>query len=340
MGKPTLATYLVGVDIGGTSVRVAITPSNDVRSMQKLKQDTAKTDAEAISRQVIAMMEDLIVNIKVNPRDIKAISIATAGPIDAEKGEVFNNANLGFKTIPLKTPIARKYPGIQINIINDCRSAVLGIHCFEAQPEEKDNMGYVTISTGIGGGFIVNGHLLLGKEGNASEVGHGIIAPKSGIRCNCGAEGCWEAFSSGTAIFKHTITTLGAHPTEGKVLRTLVTGDLAKITAKDVYEAARKGDELAQRVVDQATYYNAMGLGLINNYYDPKVIYLGGSMLKDESQILPPLREYFTKNAIAFTINHPPLLKKTTLGDEVGLLGALALGKYKLENNPVISTFK
>lgn len=201
-------------------------------------------------------------------------------------------------------------------------------------------MGYVTISTGIGGGFIVNGHLVLGKEGNASEVGHGTIAPKSGIRCNCGAEGCWEAFSSGTAIAKHALMALNARPAEGKSLMDLVKGDITKITAKDVYEAARQGDELAQRVVDQATYYNAIGLGLINNYYDPKVIYLGGSMLKDEAQILPPLREFFAKNAIEFTINHPPLLKKTTLGDEVGLLGALALGKYKLENNTVVSTFK
>ncbi len=333
-------TYLVGVDIGGTSVRVAIAPSNNVQSMQRLKQDTAKTDAEAISQQVITMIEELVTKMKVNRQDIKAIGIATAGPIDAEKGEVFNNANLGFRIIPLKEPIAKKFPGIHVNIINDCRSAVLGVHCFEALPEEKDNVGYVTISTGIGGGFIVNGHLVLGKEGNASEVGHGTIAPKSGVRCNCGAEGCWEAFSSGTAIAKHAVTALTAHPTEGKTLRDLVKGDLTQIAAKDVYAASRKGDELAQRIVDQATFYNGLGLGLINNYYDPKVIYLGGSMLKDEQQILPPLRECFAKNAIEFTINHPPLLKKTTLGDEVGLLGALALGKYKLENNPVVSTFK
>ncbi len=337
MGKPS---FLIGIDIGGTSVRAAIAPSNDVQSMQKLKQDTAKTDAEAISRQAIGMIEELVMKMKVNRQDIKAIGIATAGPIDAENGEVFNNANLGFKVIPLKAPIAKRFPGIQINIINDCRSAVLGVHCFEALPEERDNMGYVTISTGIGGGFIVNGHLVLGKEGNASEVGHGTIAPKSGVRCNCGAEGCWEAFSSGTAIAKHAVTFLQANPTDGNILRNLVKGDITKVTAKDIYEAARKGDELAQRVVDQATFYNGLGLGLINNYYDPKVIYLGGSMLKDEAQILPPLREFFAKNAIEFTINHPPLLKKTKLGDEVGLLGALALGKYTLENNPVVSTFK
>ncbi len=331
--------FLIAVDIGGTSVRVAIAPVDDLKAFTKLKQDTAKKDAMAISRQVISMIEELLKNQGVATKNVSAISIATAGPIDAAKGEVFNNANLGFKVIPLKAPISERFPSVPIYIINDCRSAILGVHCFEARPDEKDNVGYITISTGIGGGFVVNGHLVLGKEGNASEVGHGVVAPKSGVRCNCGAEGCWEAFCSGTSIAKHARAALDAKPGDGKVLLDLVKGDKEKITAKDVYEAARKGDKIAKRIVDQATFYNAIGIGLINNFYDPKVIFLGGSMLKDEQQILSPLNEIFAKNPIEFTINHPPRLARTTLGDDVGLLGALALGKYKLENHPVISTF-
>ncbi len=332
--------FLIAVDIGGTSVRVATAPVDDLKVLTKLKQDTAKTDAMALGKQVISMIDELLEKQGVSTKDVSAISIATAGPIDAEKGEVFNNANLGFKVIPLKAPVSKRFPSVPVYIINDCRSAVLGVHCFEAKADEKDNVGYITISTGIGGGFVVNGHLVLGKEGNASEVGHGVVAPKSGVRCNCGAEGCWEAFCSGWSISKHARAALDAEPGQGKVLLDLVKGDKEKITAKEVYEAARKGDKVAKDVVDQATFYNAIGIGLINNFYDPKVIFLGGSMLKDEKQILPPLQEIFAKKPIEFTINHPPRLAKTTLGDDVGLLGALALGKYKLENNPVISTFK
>lgn len=306
--------------------------------MHKKKQHTAKTDAYSISRQVIDMLEDLATQEGVTEQDIKVISIATAGPIDADKGEIFNNANLGFKNVPLKEPIAQIFPSIPINIINDCRSAVLGVYCFEAEPDEKDNMGYVTISTGIGGGFIVNGRLILGKEGNASEVGHGSVAPKSGIRCNCGAVGCWEAFSSGTAIANRAKQALLDVPSDDSILLTLVEGDTGRITAKDVFEAAQNGDILAQSIVDQAIYYNAIGVGLINNYYDPKVLYFGGSVVLFQ-EILPPLQDLLAKNPIEFTINHPPLLKKTTLGDEVGLLGALALGKYQIEKNLVISSF-
>ncbi|NMC06527.1 MAG: ROK family protein [Candidatus Lokiarchaeota archaeon] len=332
--------HLIGVDIGGTSVRVAIAPVDDLKAFTKLKQDTAKTDANALGRQVIAMIEELLKKQGIETMDVSAISIATAGPIDAAKGEVFNNANLGFKVIPLKAPIASRFPAIPINIINDCRSAILGVHCFEAKDDEKDNVGYITISTGIGGGFVVNGHLVLGKEGNASEIGHGTIAPRSGVRCNCGAEGCWEAFCSGWAIAKHARDALEAKPGDGTILLDLVRGDRGKITARDVYEAARKGDTLAKGVVDQATYYNAIGLGLVNNFYDPRVIYIGGSMLKDEQQILPPVQDLLANRTIEFTINHPPRLAKTTLGDDVGLLGALALGKYKIEKHPVVSTFK
>nr|MDO8117454.1 ROK family protein [Candidatus Sigynarchaeota archaeon] len=145
---------LIAVDIGGTSVRVAIAPVDDIQvtSIKKLKQETAKTDPIAISRQVIEMAKELLSGGNIALCDVQAISIATAGPIDMAKGEVFNNANLGFKIVPLKEPISAAFPGIPIHIINDCNGAVLGVHCFEAKPGERDNLAYVTISTGIGGG--------------------------------------------------------------------------------------------------------------------------------------------------------------------------------------------
>ncbi len=334
-----MAGSLIAVDIGGTSVRVAIAPVDDIQvtSIKKLKQDTSKTDPGAISSQVIEMANTLLSRGNVALSDVQAISIATAGPIDMARGEVFNNANLGFKIIPLKEPVSAAFPGIPLHIINDCNGAVLGVHCFEATPDERDNLAYVTISTGIGGGVVSNGHLLLGKEGNAAEVGHGVLAPHSGVRCNCGAEGCWEAFSSGTGVAKHARDRISQDKTKGKAILDLAGGELARLSAKDVYAAARKGDALAKELVNQANYFNAMGIGLMNNFYDMTVVYLGGSMLKDEEQIIPPIREMFSSKSIEFTINKPPQLKRSRLGDEVGLMGALALGKYKIEKNPIIS---
>ncbi|MHA1681544.1 MAG: ROK family protein [Promethearchaeota archaeon] len=332
--------FLVGVDIGGTSVRVGLAPvakDLDSGAIKKCKVDTPKEDNLAISRVVSGQIRELIEGNGAVIDAIESISIATAGPIDKERGEVFNNANLGFKTIPLKEPISKDFNGIPIHLINDCNGAVLGVHYFEALPEEKNNMAYVTISTGIGGGIILNNRLLLGKEGNAAEVGHGILNPVSGVTCNCGSEGCWEAFSSGTAIARHAKDALKANPRSGDVLRKIVNGNLNNIDAKSVFKAAREGDKIAIKLVKQANEYSAIGIGLMNNFYDLSVVYLGGSMLKDQDQILPYLQDSFLKDPLHYTINKPPAIKRSTLGDEVGLLGALALGKYKLDNNRIIS---
>lgn len=334
--------FLVGVDIGGTQVRVALARLDaldtlDMARISSTKQATAKTDPLAISRQVIEMARALIAGGNVAAGDIKAISIATAGPIDMARGELFNNSNLGFRTIPLKDPIAKAFPGIPIFIINDCNGAVLGVHCFEATPDERDNMAYVTVSTGIGGGVVSRGRLVLGKEGNAAEVGHGVIARGSGVRCNCGAEGCWEAFSSGTATGKAGRQLASQDPAAARAIIDRAGGSVDAITARDVYGAARDGDPAAKRIVDVANAHTAAGIGLINNFYDVSVIYFGGSMMKDEDLILDPVRAMLATAPVEWTINKPPVLKKCTLGDDVGLLGALALGKYTLGGNPVLS---
>ncbi|MFX0101039.1 MAG: ROK family protein [Candidatus Hodarchaeota archaeon] len=333
-----LDKYLVGVDIGGTQVRVALARTDDlnVDNIEKMKQNTSKEDPEGISRQVISMIEALVEKKGIQIDQVCSINIATAGPIDMEKGEVFNNANLGFKIIPLSEPISKHFPSIPINLINDCNGAVLGVHLFEAYDEERDNIAYITISTGIGGGIVANGRLLLGKEGNAAEVGHGVVDPHSENKCNCGGIGCWESFSSGTAVMNKAREIVITDEGKKSLLHDMVHGNVNLITAKEVYQAAKKGDELSKKLVDKANFYNATGIGLINNFFDVKVVFLGGSMMKDKDQILPVLKDYFKKEPITFTINNPPEIRKSSLGDEVGLLGALALGKYKLEKNPVL----
>jgi glucokinase len=330
--------FLIGVDVGATNVRVGIAPLDDLRieTVTKIKKSTEKTDPGALSRQVIGMIEESVAVQGTTAEEISAISIATAGPFDMEKGEIFNNANLGFKTIPLRAPIEDRFHGIPLSIMNDCDGAVIGVHFFEAKDDEKQDLTYLTLSTGIGAGVICNGHLVLGKDGNATEIGHGTLAAHSGQMCACGCEGCWEAFSSGTGIANRVQQLIGKRKKDAKILFQLVDRKVERITSKEVYEAARSGDKLSKYLVDDANYFNAIGIGLLNNFYDCKVIYMGGSIMNDEAQIMPVLRQWFQNDPIKFTVNHPPRLEKTTLGDEVGLLGAIALGKYRLENNPII----
>ena len=330
--------YIVGVDIGGTWIRVGICAA-DLKE-EKIKHKIARTGKESpysISTSVCEILDQLLIENNIEKEYIIGIGLASAGPLDLDKGEIFNNANLGFKIIPLKKPIEKEFPGIPIYLINDCNAGVLGVHYFEAEEHEKDNLVYITISTGIGGGVICNGRLLLGKDGNAAEIGHGIVAPKSKNQCNCGAYGCWEVFSSGTGVKKRTLEAIKKRELDSEVLLKIVDNDLSKITAKEVFQAAREGDVLSKKIVDECVFYSMVGFGLVNNFFDCQTIYVGGAMMKDHEQILPPIIKQFKEKPVKFTINYPPKLKLTKLGDDVGLRGALVLVKYKSENHYVIS---
>ena len=330
--------YIAGVDIGGTWIRVALCSENLKEENIKIaKTKTLKKTKFSISSSVCELLAKLLTENDIDKNKLIGIGLASAGPLDIEKGEVFNNANLGFKRIPLKAPIQETFPNVPIFLINDCNGAVLGIHYFEASEDEKENLVYITMSTGIGGGVICNNHLLLGKEGNAAEIGHGLVAPKSKLKCNCGAFGCWEVFSSGTGVRARALDALAEGTLNGEILIKLVENNKQKITAKEVFKAARKGDELSSKIVEDCVFYSKVGIGLVNNFYDCTSIYFGGAMMKDYKQIIPPIKQQFQEDPIRFTINNPPNLKLTALGDEVGLRGALALVKYKIQKNPIVS---
>lgn len=329
--------YIIGVDIGGTWIRVAICTQDLKEENIKTKVvNTPKINKFSISNSVCILISELLKENNTSEDQILGIGLASAGPIDMETGEVFNNANLGFREVPLKEPIQAKFPDVPIYLINDCNAAVLGVHYFEASEDEKENLVYITVSTGIGGGAICNGHLLLGKDGNAAEVGHGLVEPKSIFQCNCGAYGCWEVYSSGTGVMNRTIDAIKEGNLNADILMKIVDNDTSKITAKEVFQAAREGDELSKKIVDQCVFYMKVGIGLVNNFYDCTSIYFGGAMMKDKEQILPLLIEQFENNPIIFTINNQPKLKTTSYRDDIGLRGALALIYYKIENSPIL----
>jgi glucokinase len=329
--------YIVGVDIGGTWTRVAIC-NIDLKedSIRKTRIKTQKEDQFSIGNSVSKILSDLSKQYQIKKTQLLGIGIASAGPLNTETGILFNNSNLGFRTIPLKKPIENKFPEIPLYFINDGNAAVLGVHFFEANKQEKDNLAYITMSTGIGGGVISRGHLLLGKDGNAAEIGHALVEPKSSVKCNCGAHGCWEAFSSGTGVRNRVLSALSEGKLKGEKLLKIVGNDKSRITAKEVFQAAKEGDELSRKIVNDSIFYTKVGVGLINNFYDCASIFFGGAMMRDKDQIIPHIIKQFEKDPLKFTINNSPKIKVTKFEDEIGLRGALAFVKYKLEKYNVI----
>ena len=329
--------FIIGVDIGGTRIRVALSKIDlHVGSIKVKSTSTPKDNEYSIINAVISLITEFLKEINLKIDQISGIGLASAGPIDTEKGEVFNNANLGFKVIPLKKPLQEYFPDIPILVINDCNASVLGVHYFEAQEDEKENLAYITISTGIGGGVICNGHLLLGKDGNAVEVGHGVLEARSPYQCNCGAHGCWEVYSSGTGVRNRALEKIDEMSSSAKILLYMVDNDKTKITAKEIFQAAKGADKFSKMIVDQAIFYSKIGIGLVNNHYDCSAIYFGGAMMNDQSMILPPIIKQFEEDPIPFTINRPPKLKVTKFLDDIGVRGALVFVKYKLEGSSLL----
>jgi glucokinase len=329
--------YLIGADIGGTWIRVALCTADLKEENFKVKLiNTPKENELSISKALVSLITSILYENDLNQQQILGIGIATAGPIDIEKGEIFNNANLGFKIIPLKEPLQQVFSKIPLFFINDGNASVLGVHYFEADENEKKNLVYITMSTGIGGGVICNNHLLLGKEGNAAEVGHGIVNPQSTFQCNCGAFGCWEVYSSGTGVKNRALEAITNTTLNSKILMYMVDNDATKITAKEIFQAARGGDKFSRSLVEQCVFYTKIGIGLVNNYFDCSAVYFGGAMMKDHDMILPPVIEQLATEPILFTINHPPKIKKTRYIEDIGLRGALVLVKYMLESNPIL----
>lgn len=332
--------YIVGTDIGGTWIRVALSKINLTRDrIQIEREETEKKDKFSISSQICQLLNRLMEKNEVIEDQLLGIGVASAGPLDLREGKVFNSPNLGFKEIPLKEPISKEFPDVPFYLLNDCNAAVLGVHFFEASEDEKDNLVYITMSTGIGGGVICNGHLILGKDGNAAEIGHSKVAPKSEKQCGCGSHGCWEAFSSGTGVRNRTLEALDEGKLSGDILMKLVDRKRSKISAKEIFEAARRGDELSRNIVDDCVFYTKVGVGLINNYYDCESIYFGGGMMNDRKMILNPVKTQLKQDPLQFTINHPPTIKVTEFREDIGILGALALVKYKVEKNPIVDTY-
>jgi glucokinase len=302
----------IAVDIGATNIRVA---SGDETGLNnKVSEETDRANGpKGILLQNIRMINEL-------EKKPVAIGIGSIGPIDHARGMIANTPNYPFKEIPITGPLKTAFSA-PIRIVNDCSAGVLGEHVFGAG-QDTLNLFYVTMSTGLGGGAIVDGHLLTGKDGNAVEIGHLTIYPDSKIMCGCGCPGHWEAFSGGKNMPNYARYLLRGTNWKSSLLSDLCGGNPRALTVKMIFDAAQQGDDHALMVLDEIGKVNAIGFADVVNAYDPELITLGGGIaLNNPGFILTPLERYITKH----TINRLPRIMITPLGEDVVLYGAMAL---------------
>lgn len=313
---------VLGVDLGATNVRIALADMDGKILFKKTEKTAGGTGLDVV-RQIIEIGNNTLKSLGITKKDVKAIGIGSIGPLNLKKGLVVNPPNLRVGTIPIVEGLEKHFK-TPVRLLNDCVAAVLGEKKFGAG-RNLENIVYVTISTGIGGGVMVDGHLLLGKDGNAHEVGHTVVDKEGLLECGCGKRGHWEAYCSGRGIANYTrllLKKMDAQLLDKSLLTKYCDGSFSKMTSELFFKAVKDNDELALRILDKINILNTIGFANIIDMYDPELITVGGSVaLYNSELILRPIREHVSE----YAMNRLPEIKVTPLGEDIVLYGALAI---------------
>jgi glucokinase len=308
---------IVAVDVGGTHLRAALYEPENTKPISHERVETLSNEPGVYER-LVAVMES------VWPKDgkVDAIGIASPGPLDPHTGYILKTPNIKeWVNFPLG-PNLSKHFNVPALLDNDANLAALGEWKFGAGQGHHDVL-YLTISTGVGGGVIADDHLLQGFHGLATELGHTIVDP-DGPLCSCGFAGHLEAYASGPAIVKYVIEELEAGA------KSELKAD-ASLSARVVADAAIHGDALAISAYRRAGEYLGIGVANFLHSFDPSIVIFGGGV----SQVGPLLFDPFHAS-LKKRVFHPRYLENlkiemAALGDDAGLLGALALAQIFIE---------
>ena len=308
---------VAGIDLGATNVRVAI---GDLASgiIRKIRR---KTIQDEVGDALIEQLVDLLREVAGEElRKVRAVGIGSIGPIDIRRGLILNPPNATFRNVPVVEALSDRLD-LPVYLLNDCSTAVLG-EAFFGSGRGLKNIFYVTMSSGIGGGAIVDGNLLLGKDGNAVEIGHISVSHELELPCPCGSKNHWEAYCSGRGIPRFVKKLIERWPKrfKGSSLEKLASED--RLTPEILFDMARRGDKHALMVIEEIGKINAIGFANINNLYDPELITIGGAIALNNSElILEPILKHIGE----YTVNRIPDIRITSLGEDIVLYGAIVL---------------
>ena len=318
--------YLLGVDLGGTNIVVGAASEDGRRQFAIQTEPTrAAEGADAVVERMIRMCETVmaqtVAETGAKRDDFVGVGIGAPGPLDRERGLVIVTPNLGWRNFPLRDRMSEGL-GLPAALDNDANCATFG-EWWQGAAQGGRNVVGLTIGTGIGGGLILNGQLYHGASDVAGEIGHTTI-DSTGRLCGCGNYGCLEAYASGPAIAQRARELLAGD--EPSSLSSKVDGQLERLTARIVYDAAKEGDFLARLVVRDTARFLGAGVANLLNIFNPDVVVLAGGVTMAGDTLFAPLRAEVRRRAFRPAVEACRIVPGT-LGDAAGVLGAIAAFK-------------
>lgn len=278
-----------GFDIGGTNIKGVIT-DQDGKILRYCDTGTPDT-AAGIDRALASLTRTLAESASISGNHIQAIGIGAAGSIDRNKGIVITSPNIpAWSNYPLCKNV-EKLTGIKVYLENDATAACAGVW-WNTIKDKYSNWIMITLGTGIGGGAVLNGTLYTGQTGSSMEVGHMSLDP-DGPLCPCGNRGCFELYSSATALVKYVKSRMKAYPSSP--LKALTVKEL---TAKRIYEEAIHGDPLALEGFNHVSTYLGIGMANLINIFNPEAIVIGGGLSQAHKLLFPGMKEVIKERAM------------------------------------------
>lgn len=311
--------YYVGLDLGGTSIKAGVVDQQGKLMAKSSAATPGDLGADAVIEQMVELASAVVAQAGLEWSGIEAVGIGSPGPIDFAHGRLASAPNLPkLKDVPIRDRIAQA-TGRPAVLENDANAAAFAEYWIGAgrEPEVRDLVA-LTLGTGIGSGLVVDGRIVHGGFGSGGEAGHMILVP-NGRRCGCGQSGCLEAYTSAMHTARRASEAIEAG--EPSSLGELLAAPGGAITAKDVFEAAKAGDPLAGRIVDETATY--LGIACVNlcRLLDPQMIVFAGGMVQAGPYLLDRVNEAFAKHDWAMSESRVRIVP-AVLGSDAGLIGA------------------
>ena len=304
----------IAVDLGGTQFRVAAVTRQPLILHRVAEPTRADAAPDVVIADIARAVSDVCARVSRSP--VIGLGVAAPGPLDHVSGVVFQAPNLPtWRDVPLADELRRR-TGLPVLLGNDANLAALAeARCGAGRGAE--HLVYLTLSTGVGSGFVVDGHLLLGKDGAAAEAGHMSLS-LDGPLCGCGNRGCLEAYASGTGLVNRALEAIAS----GRASNLARHG--AALDARDIEAAAERGDALAAELIEEAGA--ALGLGVRNllHLFNPEIVVIGGGVSRIGAPLWDPMLRVVDSDALSVYRQNLRIVP-AALGDDSGLLGAALL---------------